>query len=206
MSAPLPDVRRGIGWLAREHPGLVVSIVYVVLTLIGMGYDVWLYHWFRINILEWAQTGDFLLAAVRSPLVVVLCVVPLSLVWLFRRLNEVMRARTPRLYKALGGGMFDRSPIAGVITYALLVIVYASLFTELYAAGVSARIKSGNGRRAHVAVQNGPALPDSLMLIGTTTQYTFLYAPAERRTHIVPVENIASIVVESRRPRRSPAP
>ena len=45
------------------------------------------------------------------------------------------------------------------------------------------------------------------MLIGTTTQYAFLYAPAERRTHIVPVENIASIVVTARRrPRTAPAP
>ena len=79
--------------LAEAHGGLLLTLAYVALTLVGMTYERWLFLYFKINILTYAETSDFLLAAVRSPLVILLCLLPLLLVWVLVRADQWARRR-----------------------------------------------------------------------------------------------------------------
>ncbi len=40
--------------IAHEHPTLVFTLVYLSLTLVGAGYDLWLFFYFKINILDYS--------------------------------------------------------------------------------------------------------------------------------------------------------
>src|SRR6266540_3923587 len=44
---------------ARQHPTLVLTAGYVVLTLVGLVYSAWLFLYFRINIIEYFRAERF---------------------------------------------------------------------------------------------------------------------------------------------------
>jgi hypothetical protein len=120
---------------------------------------------------------------------------------LLARFNTWLHVRHPVVYRSMGGSALDRSPKLNAGMWILFVIIYASLFTRIYAKAVADDIQAGKGRRVQVTLQSGaPAALDHVIVIGTTSRFVFLHAPEDRRTHIVPVENISRIVVPLVRP------
>ena len=75
--------------VAHEHPTLVFTLAYLSLTVVGLIYDLWFYSYFRINILDYSETGDFLLAAIRNPLVIILSMLPAGMLLIGIRVREL---------------------------------------------------------------------------------------------------------------------
>jgi hypothetical protein len=192
--------------LWANHPGLLITASYLIITVIGLVYDARLYAEFRINIAEYAETSDFLLAAARAPLIILLSLLPLPLLLLVAWVDRWSRRRFPRYAavsrrseQAMGGERRAR-----LLSRAIFVATYALLFMMMYAERVADDIKGGSGRRVEVELVDGTPGPGELpILLGTTAKFVFLYYPAARRTHVVPAENIARIVVNSTRPEDS---
>lgn len=90
---PQPPLWRAL--LAEEHLGLMLTLSYLLLTLVGLSYEFWFFKYFRITIVEYVETSDFLLAAIREPLVIVLAVLPLFLIRLYLRLENWLAQRMP---------------------------------------------------------------------------------------------------------------
>ncbi|MDH3908826.1 MAG: hypothetical protein OEU83_07330, partial [Gammaproteobacteria bacterium] len=58
----------------REHPAVLVSALYVAASVVGMFYS-WAYlRRFGINVFNYAQISDFLLASLREPFTWVLVI------------------------------------------------------------------------------------------------------------------------------------
>ena len=194
--------------LWANHPGLLITTAYLIITAIGLVYDAGFYAKFRINIAEYAETSDFLLAAARAPLIILLSLLPIPLLLVVGWFDRWARRRFPRY-----GALSRRSEAAmggerraRLLSRGLFVVIYAVMFTLLYAERVAQDIKQGRGRRVEVELVDGKAGPGELpVLLGTTAKFVFLYYPTTRRTHVVPSENIARIVVNSTR-RDDPAP
>lgn len=198
------DARSAWTGLLREHPGLLLTAGYLVLTIIGLLYELWFFFYFRINILEYVETSDFLLAALRTPLVILLSLLPVPLAWLLFRLNHWARQKYPR-YGAfdsrLENGLFGQSMAGRLASRSLFVLIYAAFFTLLYAERVTDRIKAGHGREVRVELSSGAPFPSRTLLLGTTSKFVFLYLPEAKRTHIVPIENVSRLVVSSEKAR-----
>ena len=194
----LSDTRSAWTGLVREHPGLLLTAGYLALTIVGLIYELWFFMYFRINILEYVETSDFLLAALRTPLVIVLSVLPLPLVWLLIRSNEWLRHRFPQY------GSWDRRVLGTAgqrAMWGLFVLIYAVLFTQLYAERVADRIKEGHGREVQVELASGARFASRTLLLGTTSKFVFLYLPMEKKTHVVPIENLSRLVVSAEKSR-----
>jgi hypothetical protein len=186
--------------LVREHSGLLLTAGYLVLTLIGLIYELWFFAYFRINILEYVETSDFLLAALRTPLVILLSLLPVPLAWLLFRLNGWLRLRYPAYGKwdrGMENRLFAGSILRRYLSRAFFVLVYATVFTQLYAERVTDRIKAGHGREVQVELANGAPFTSRTLLLGTTAKYVFLYLPAEKKTHVIPIENVSRLVVSA---------
>ena len=57
-------------WVVRllaRHRGALLTGLYLALTSIGVIYDFFYFLRFRVDILDYAQAGDFLVAALRAP-------------------------------------------------------------------------------------------------------------------------------------------
>lgn len=179
--------------LVREHPGLLLTAGYLLLTAVGLGYELFFFYYFRINILEYVETSDFLLAALRTPLVIILALLPLPLAWLIARFSQWLRRRYPR------SGKLDTSA-ARWFSRGLFILLYAIFFIQAYAERVTDRIKAGQGREVRAELTSGQTFPSRTLLLGTTSKFVFLYLPAEKKTHVIPIESLARLVVSSEKP------
>lgn len=197
-----PPAPSQLASLWANHPGLLLTTAYLIITAIGLVYDARLYAEFRINIAEYAETSDFLLAAARAPLIIVLSLLPIPLLIVVAWFDRWSRRRFPR-YAALSRrseAAMGGERRARLLSRGLFVGIYAVMFTMLYAERVAKDIKQGRGRRVEVELVDGTPGPGELpVLLGTTAKFVFLYYPTVQRTHVLPSENIARIVVNSTR-------
>ncbi len=187
--------------LAREHPTLMLTLIYLGLTFVGLIYDLWFYAYFKINILDYSETSDFLLSAVRNPLVIVLSLLPILLLLGLQKLRKAARAKSARYDRYVEKFEKTRwnSPASRAILYGAFIAIYAVLFTQLYAKWVTDNIRAGGGRRVTFARSDGVTRGGPPVMLGSTAKFFFLYYPARRSTEIVPVENTALITIDSRR-------
>ncbi len=198
----LRNVSRSVaGRLMREHPTLVLTLAYLGLTFVGMIRDLWFYRYFRINILDYSETSDFLLAAIRNPLVVILSLVPIGMLLLAARIREYAIVRSPK-YRARAAKSVARkwnTLAARVVIYTWFVFIYAVLFAQLYSMREVTRIKAGRGQRVALARTDGVTSGPLPIFLGSTSKFFFLYYPERKETEIVPIENTTMITLDSRR-------
>lgn len=209
-----PVFARADSFLAR-HQGLVVPLAYLGLMLLGVFHS-WLFFLnLGVNILNFADPGDFLLAPLRDPFVILLSIAPLPLYWFFTLSNRTWAARRSAGGKdaASTAEMVRRSRQAAWLATALWFLA----FSLRYANWHGDHIKDGGGMRVTVLLSNGERLAapgdSTVALVGTTTRYVLFYAaapPKAGRLHIVPVDQIVRMTKERRPMRRSavsaPAP
>lgn len=192
--------RPWLAQLARDHPGLLLSAAYLVLTLSGLMYEFWFFLAFGISIVEYVETSDFLLAAIRTPLVIVLAFAPLILLWLISRASGWLRQRSPtwdRWERRTEG-----SPQTKNLVRVFFALSYAFVFIEMYATRITDRIKEGHGREVRIELASGAPPPSPALLLGTTSKFVFLYVPPAKQTHIIPIENVARLVVAEPKERQ----
>ena len=189
--------------MAREHPTLVLTLVYLALTFVGMIHDLWFYFYFRINILDFSETSDFLLAAIRNPLVIILSMLPLAILVGFQRMRDVASRKSAwySSHRTKYANTRWNSVAIRALVYGWFVVVYAILFTQFYAEREANRIKDGKGKRVSLLRNDGIASDEQPILLGTTGKFIFLYFPSRKATEIVPVESTVALTVDSRRRR-----
>jgi len=200
----LREVGKKVAWVAaREHPTLVLTLIYLGLTFVGLIHDLWFYRYFNINILDFSETSDFLLAAIRNPAAVLLSMLPIAILMGFRRLRETAIRKSAwydnyqKKYINTGwNSVFSRTAL-----YGLFVIVYAILFTQFYSAREAGRIKKGIGRRVTYIRNDGIRTDEQPILLGTTARFLFFYHPSTKTTEIVPIDATTALRVDSRRRR-----
>jgi hypothetical protein len=203
--------RRWRRWLETEHLGLAITLAYLFLAAVGMLHRGFVLLYFRINLLDYAEPSDLLLAALRDPLVVLVCIAPIPLVALYFRGAQWLRRRYPGSVWTTGGARareFERKHRDAL--YVASVILWALAFSLQYASKVAHDLRGGRGRRVQVDLITGSVrVPgDTLwpLLLGTTQKYVFLYDNVRQVTTVVPVDNIAQIRYDRRRLQRSVIP
>jgi hypothetical protein len=197
--------------LFADNAGLAVTLGYLVLTAVGMLHTAWVFLYFRINILDFAEPSDFLLAFLRDPVVSVMTVLPAVLSWLYIRGSQRFakglgkrsvraRAMSIRWIRIVGAQRYWRIVFWMRV---VMVVLWAAAFQMHYSRVVALKIRSGEGKRVEVQLVSPPpagaraalAASEPPILLGATGQYVFLYSPERKATDIVPVGNIARLTV-----------
>ena len=217
-AAPAPTLRLTpaalSGWRSRfrvDHLGILLTLSYLFLGALGMLHEALVFLMFRINILDFAEPSDFLLAALRDPLIVVVSLIAVPLVALYYRLIARANARPGR--KQWWRGTASQRHFVERHYSALFVattLLYAVVFSLFYALHVARQLRAGEGRhvRVELVADPGHIQRDTapLLMLGATQKYLFLYDRALQITSIVPSSNIARVIVERRRaPARATA-
>ena len=196
-----------ISWAAAEHLGTGLTIGYLSLIVIGMFHNFVRYFRFGVNILEFAEPSDFLLAPLGDPLVMVATVVPIVVIyWYLRqsqRLGDRMYAKRRQAGTPIAWWETKESNVERVrarmqwLRWVVVVlwVVASGLWYERIA---SDRIMTGRGTR--VMVETTTALKEEgtatrpVMLIGTTSRFLFVFRTDDWRTVILPSENVLRII------------
>lgn len=190
--------------MRTEHLGLALTLGYLFLTALGMFHRALVFLLFRINVFDYAEPSDFLLAALRDPFIILVCIAPIPVVWLYFRLTYALQQRAKP-----GSWMFGNEKRRALSNkyrrplYILTVLLWALAASLHYATKVAKDLRAGTGRRVRLELITPPpgAAPDTapLLLLGTTHQYVFLYDAGKQVTTVVPVNNVSRIRIERRR-------
>lgn len=195
---------RGILRLAREHTAMALTLGYVLLTVVGATYEFSVLMLFRINVLQYADPADFLLAVVRQPVVMLFTALPFGLLWVLDQLNRGLFRILPAYRRSVEKQRLQpRYEAMTNATYVAFIIVYFLAFTLYYAQFVAGRLRAGQGRPVRVALQ-APGVDRSQVLegtlLGTTSRWLFVYRHTDSTAHVVPTESVSEMTV-LRRPR-----
>ncbi|MEO7457998.1 MAG: hypothetical protein ABIY52_17205 [Gemmatimonadaceae bacterium] len=199
---PAPPAWRAL--LRTEHLGLALTLGYLFLTALGMLHRALVFLLFRINVFDYAEPADFLLAALRDPLIILVCIAPIPVVWGYFRISYGMQKRAKATSWIYGGAQRRelsnryRRPlfIASVFVWALAASLH-------YAKSVATDLRAGVGRRVRIELVNAPTASPldttPQLLLGTTHQYFFLYDATRQVTTVIPASNVARIRIERRK-------
>ena len=170
----------------REHPAVLVSALYVAASVVGMFYS-WAYlRRFGINVFNYAQISDFLLASLREPFTWVLVILAIFLVHLDNRSSHRVERKNPRKWIA-----WYASPRYRFINnFAAILMVLTFIFA--YANRQANETLAGTGKFVDVSFAE-TADPATAILLGTTGQFVFLYDAGAKRVNIHPIESIHTI-------------
>ncbi len=176
-------------WLAAvllQHPALMISALYVLASTIGMLFS-WSYlRRFGINVFNYAQIGDFLLASLKEPMTWALVAVAGALVFVDNAFSRIWqrkeRSRWTRWYGS------SRYRVLNYVAAFVIVVI----FIDGYARYKARQTFAGNGQLIeYQLVESGTRR--SANLLGTTAQFVFLFDATTRKVHVLPHESIKSI-------------
>ncbi|MDJ0711435.1 MAG: hypothetical protein QNJ14_13655 [Woeseiaceae bacterium] len=174
----------------RRHPALLVSAFYVAASVIGMFYA-WSYlRQFGLNVFNYAQISDFLVASLKEPFTWALVFLSVSLVMLDNLTSLRVERKGPKKWLRWYGSPRYRF----VNNYVAVIMVM--LFIFLYAEYKAGKTQAGEGKFVDVTYADGDAAT-SRMLLGTTGQFVFLYDHVTERVEIHPLESIDSIAFQA---------
>lgn len=203
-------------WRWTEHLGSWLTLSYLALIGVGMFHSALGYRHFGINILDFTEASDFLLAPFRDGWMLLVTVVPVILAWWYMTL--VARLGDRALMKRKAAGLPDKWWNGSEATNQLLrkwfplLKVSLGLFWLFVSASTYQRLSAyrtmrGDGVRVQVVLADGSVLEGTanrpLMLVGSTSRYAFLFRTDVWHTEIVPVENVQRIVTLGTLPSRS---
>jgi len=170
----------------REHPALLVSAFYLAASFVGMFYSWAFLRRFGINVFNYAQISDFLLASLKEPYTWGLVFLAVALVLIDNRSSiRVERKRPGKLWAWYGSPRYRF-----VNNFAAVLMVLAFIFA--YGNRQANRTLDGHGKLVDVTFADGGQELTSTLL-GTTGQFVFLYDIEVRRVHIHPFESVAAI-------------
>ena len=195
-----------------EHPGLLLTVLYLIASLIGLAFSWALFSQFDINIFSYAEVTDFLMAALREPLTFPLTASAVLVAWALEAIgrwetrwfeNHPPRSMVMRAYRRFSNTIYG-SGWVGPFAF----VAYAYLFLSLYGEWKSEQLKTGHGDfvEIHIADDQNSRLGNGrTLLLGTTNKYVFVYHLDSESTDAVPTENIAWIKLTPERSARREA-
>lgn len=173
---------------AKEHPTLLLSICYFIVTIIGVIYSYFFYAEFGIEILKFADLSDFLLASILEPLSIVVFVFWLIFYLLSFKLE--LWARN----KFSGYGRFVERTMkpkySDPILFCLAITVITVIFVKNLAIDNTIKIKSGSFDGYSALLPNDTD-EQKLALLGSSSRFSYFYDLNAKEAIVIPVESIA---------------
>lgn len=202
--------------LLADHLGTGRTLSYLALVAIGMFHSVLGYRHFGINILDYAEASDFLLAPFRDPMVMVVTVLPAVLAWAYLRFFDrySTRVRERRRAEGKARAWWESSDATLARTKPFMPLLAVGLATfwvfvsaDAYQRILAARAMRGEGHNVLVELAIGtrdggtPRRP--LVMVGATSRYFIFFRTADWRTEVMPTDNVLRILPEGSLPPTS---
>ena len=184
------DPDRRLYGVFREHPALIASGIYVFASFVGMFWS-WAYlRRFGINVFNYAQISDFLLASLKEPFTWVLVLLAFVMVQADNAYSRrVGRRAKTRRFRWYGSPKYRFINNFGVLA---LVCVFIFVYAKLEADNT----RDGQGKSVDVLFEDS-GKARTATLLGTTSQFIFLYDSETDRVDIYPHEAIHAISIQS---------
>lgn len=165
-----------------------------------------LFRGFELNIMDFAQISDFLLAAFKQPNTFIQSLITIaSAIFAIKRFSRERKdLQTKRLSKSWGFSPRSLRVLDTLVIIVLAVVIITStvwffVIPFQWGSWDAKKIKNGNSLKVVVQLK-GSNIPGTLskienetFLIGTAGKFVFFYDNTKKCAHIVPIANILEI-------------
>jgi hypothetical protein len=175
----------------REHPSLVLTLCYFLITLIGVIYSYFFYHEFGINIVKFVDLSDFLLASIQEPISLVIFLLIGVIVAALYLFDFWVRKRFP----GYGRWLQNKSDTSYTDPIGIILVIAVFVFFSVRSFAIfnADEVKAGIIDEYNIQFANASAsAPErALALLGNTSRFSYFYDVESNEVLVVPVENIA---------------
>ncbi|MCQ3831164.1 hypothetical protein HXX02_17155 [Microbulbifer elongatus] len=174
----------------REHWALAASLGYLYLTSIGMIQSGILFSRYEINIFEFSEINDFLLAAFREPVALiagfaVLGYVGVAFSILYKRRGSPFSSGSLFKSKAMKFNIV----ISALCMPILVQVLFSDFINRNYERSVTVELRRGS--LPGIKDANKP----DLFLIGTSENFVFVHEKKMDKTFIIPRSNLVAVAL-----------
>ncbi len=214
FAEPIASPRGTTRW--TDHVGTGITVGYLILIAIGMFHSALGYRHFGINILDYAEASDFLLAPFHDPVVFLVTVIPIVLAWVYMVTFERFADRQVAKRKAEGkpkrwwessDETNERFRSWRPFMRLGLGVFWLFVSTSIYQQGLAFGTMRGEGTRVELELTDGRMMVGTearpLSLIGTTGRYVFVFRSDVWRTEVIPTENVKRLIPLGTLPKRT---
>lgn len=165
----------------------IISVFYILMVGIGMLFEYKRYVLFGINIFDYADVFDFLIAPFKSPRIFLFILLSLIIAYAVFKLDVFLQAKMPRFYRISSFG-WDKKPWYPVFRYFSVTLVFITYV--FLSSGISAKnYKSGFHKDANeieVIYSDNSKMVGNM--IGKTNETLFLLV--DNRVKVVPINSL----------------
>ena len=183
-----------VKFVFREHPTMLLTFCYFIITIIGVLYSYFFYKEFGINIIKFADLSDFLLASILEPKSVVIFISLIVITSFFYWLDYLLRKK----YKGYGNLLEKKfkSKFTDPIGYVLILVVFTTYFVEHIAISNAKEVKSGETDDFLVRISDpgDHQVEKYLALLGSSSRYVYLFNKGKSEALVIPVENVSFMI------------
>lgn len=165
----------------------VISVFYIMMVGIGMLFEYQKYNLFGINIFEYADVFDFLIAPFKSPTIFLFILLSLVLTYAIFKLDIFMQKKWSKFYGVLSFGWDKKSwyPTFRYFTMVVIFIVYIFVSSKKLAENSESDFLQNNETVSIVYADNSKI---SGKIIGKTTETMFFFTNG--RVKIIPINSL----------------
>jgi hypothetical protein len=175
-----------------------ISAGYICLVVIGMLFQAFLYLLFNINIVQYSDISDFLLAPFRDPKILIFTGISVFLIFCFTIFDNWLSDVFPRFYDLMFMGI-DRTKYEAWYSIkgaTLVIVAYIMLAAYFYGVWESEAIRKTMDSKTQLTFKDNKfEATDTLIYIGKTNGYVFLYNRTKKQTDVVPMNDVLKIEV-----------
>lgn len=204
--------------LFRDHPALLITVLYLLFTTVGLLLKGYLFIQFNLNIVEYSEINDFLMASLYLvpsfitaffiSLIIVFIILFLDIFSKIFNFDEYENSNTIHYLKDVFFGQ-NRLGLLFVIASSILVLgpcfgLYRIVFFKSIIDVEKVEPSFINlfynptpyyNVSIRFPINKSIALPNYLQLIGSTEKYYFFYHYETKCTYIVPSTNITGLTI-----------
>ena len=173
---------------------LSLSLSYIALIAIGMTFDVMYYREFDVNIIQFSDISDFLLTPFRDPFIIIFVAGSILFMFVTLIFDDWIEANYPKIYKSMYAGISQESYNNFYKRYngtLIFIFIFVYFVAKIYGYNKADKIYKGNAPPITVIFKDNKFEPtDTLLYVGKTNNYTFLFNKGKKQIKIVPMSDV----------------
>ena len=150
----------------------VLTITYLLMIGIGMIFNYKKYAFFGVNIFQYSDVFDYLIAPFEDFRILLFSVVTLLIIYFSYRFDNFTREKYPKYFSLLNFGFDKKSwfKLYRLCSYFIIFLIYLHSFATIYGRATKARIE----KQADILITYADNSTDQGKMIGKTTEVLFL--------------------------------
>lgn len=199
MNTPLNSVfDRIVAWLKADL-SFSLSLGYVLLISLGILFNQFYYGYFGIDALAYSELTDFLVAPIRTPMILVFFFANLLFFYVMSFFDDWFLARYPRLYRQFSLGFDPHSPgyhIYKKLSFLFVLVVYVYTSMQILAVFETRKLRQKSAPQVDLVLkaENETFTKSRHVFIGKIGNHLVVKADTSRRKAIIyPMEEIHEI-------------